>query len=90
MFDRVGETRGVNAKGEKVYTLTDVYPHADLVTYPSLYEGFGNAFSGTTPEIRAIIGGGNTIIQGDIDGDGNADLELMLLGVTTASPSYFV
>ena len=24
--------------------LDDVYRHADLVTYPSLYEGFGNAF----------------------------------------------
>ena len=32
------------AKGSKVYTLWDLYPHADLVTYPSLYEGFGNAF----------------------------------------------
>jgi len=27
----------------KVYTLWDVYPHADFVTYPTLYEGFGNA-----------------------------------------------
>jgi len=27
----------------KTYTLWDVYLHADLVTYPSLYEGFGNA-----------------------------------------------
>jgi glycosyltransferase involved in cell wall biosynthesis len=26
-----------------VYTLWDLYPHADLVTYPSTYEGFGNA-----------------------------------------------
>jgi mannosylglucosylglycerate synthase len=26
------------------YTLHDVYPHADLVTYPSAIEGFGNAF----------------------------------------------
>ncbi len=26
------------------YSLWDVYPHADLITYPSLYEGFGNAF----------------------------------------------
>jgi hypothetical protein len=26
------------------YTLWDVYPHADFITYPSLYEGFGNAF----------------------------------------------
>ena len=28
---------------QKQYTLWDAYPHADLVTYPSLYEGFGNA-----------------------------------------------
>ncbi|NGO39863.1 glycosyltransferase family 4 protein [Limisphaera ngatamarikiensis] len=42
--DRVGEHRGVNAAGQKVYTLFDIYPHADLVTYPSYYEGFGNAF----------------------------------------------
>ena len=26
-----------------MYTLWDLYPHADFVTYPSLYEGFGNA-----------------------------------------------
>lgn len=42
--DRVGEHRGVDALGRKIYTLFDVYPHADVVTYPSLYEGFGNAF----------------------------------------------
>src|SRR6266567_3450418 len=42
--DRVGEERGVSADGRKIYTLFDVYPHADLVTYPSHYEGFGNAF----------------------------------------------
>lgn len=42
--DRVGETRGLTPEGRKIYTLFDVYPHADLVTYPSLYEGFGNAF----------------------------------------------
>lgn len=27
-----------------VHTLWDIYPHADFITYPSLYEGFGNAF----------------------------------------------
>ena len=42
--ERVDEERGVNASGQKVYTLFDLYPHADLVTYPSYYEGFGNAF----------------------------------------------
>lgn len=29
---------------EPEYSLWDVYPCADIVTYPSLYEGFGNAF----------------------------------------------
>ena len=26
------------------YTLWNIYPHADFITYPSFYEGFGNAF----------------------------------------------
>ncbi len=41
---RIGESRKINDKGEKIYTIWDIYPHADLVTYPSTYEGFGNAF----------------------------------------------
>ncbi len=40
---RVSETRQLNGAGQKMYTLWDIYPHADLVTYPSIYEGFGNA-----------------------------------------------
>lgn len=41
---RIGDVRQLDREGRKVYTLWDLYPHADLVTYPSLYEGFGNAF----------------------------------------------
>lgn len=41
--DRISEMRGINDYGEKVYTLWDLYPHVDFVTYPSIYEGFGNA-----------------------------------------------
>jgi mannosylglucosylglycerate synthase len=33
-----------NGNCPKRYSLWDIYPHADLITYPSLYEGFGNAF----------------------------------------------
>jgi glycosyltransferase involved in cell wall biosynthesis len=33
-----------NQKIKSEYTLLDVYPCADFITYPSLYEGFGNAF----------------------------------------------
>jgi glycosyltransferase involved in cell wall biosynthesis len=42
--DIIGERRGLTPTGEKIYTLYDIYPHADLVTYPSNFEGFGNAF----------------------------------------------
>jgi mannosylglucosylglycerate synthase len=36
--------RGKDAQGRKVYSLSDAYYPADLVTYPSVLEGFGNAF----------------------------------------------
>lgn len=46
---RMIETRNAdplakNGNGSTKYSLWDVYPHADFITYPSLYEGFGNAF----------------------------------------------
>jgi glycosyltransferase involved in cell wall biosynthesis len=41
---RVGAARGARPDGRKVYALRDVYQASDLVTYPSLVEGFGNAF----------------------------------------------
>ncbi len=40
---RVGEIRTLNEKGQRTYTLADAYSQADFITYPSLYEGFGNA-----------------------------------------------
>jgi glycosyltransferase involved in cell wall biosynthesis len=40
----INEQRGLTKTGEKIYTLDDIYPYADLVTYPSNFEGFGNAF----------------------------------------------
>jgi len=40
---RIGEVRQVDHEGNKIYTLWDIYRHADLMTYPSTYEGFGNA-----------------------------------------------
>lgn len=42
--ERINEARGETSDGRKIYTIWDVYPHADLVTYPSTIEGFGNAF----------------------------------------------
>ena len=42
--DVIDDDRGTLPDGRKVYSLQDVYPHANLVTYPSIIEGFGNAF----------------------------------------------
>ncbi len=38
----IDDLRG-KRNGHKVYSLWDVYPHADFITYPSVIEGFGNA-----------------------------------------------
>ena len=42
--DKVGSARCFRARCDKKYTVDDAYLNADLVTYPSGYEGFGNAF----------------------------------------------
>lgn len=39
----VDDERGHLLDGRRVYTLEDVYSQSDFITYPSLYEGFGNA-----------------------------------------------
>ena len=38
----IGAERGT-INGHKIYSLWDAYLNTDLITYPSLYEGFGNA-----------------------------------------------
>ena len=42
--DKVGASRCFGSNHTHDFTIDDVYQAADLVTYPSGYEGFGNAF----------------------------------------------
>ena len=65
--ERVGENRGITTDGKKIYTLFDVYPHADLVTYPSLYEGFGNAFLEAIYFRKPIVVNAYAVFARDID-----------------------
>jgi glycosyltransferase involved in cell wall biosynthesis len=41
--DRVGDERELDEAGQRIYTLADAYSQSDFITYPSTYEGFGNA-----------------------------------------------
>ena len=41
---RISDPMNPDVNRTDLHTLWDVYPHANFITYPSLYEGFGNAF----------------------------------------------
>jgi glycosyltransferase involved in cell wall biosynthesis len=41
--DRISDLRCTDKQGRAIYTLEDAYQMADFITYPSSYEGFGNA-----------------------------------------------
>ncbi len=60
--------RGEN--GKKIYSLRDAYQHADLVTYPSRIEGFGNAFLETIYYKRPIVMSTYEIFKTDIQPKG--------------------
>lgn len=62
----IRDKRGRTADGRKVYTLWDVYPHADLVTYPSDIEGFGNAFLEAVYFKRPLVVNNYSIFDTDI------------------------
>jgi glycosyltransferase involved in cell wall biosynthesis len=65
--ERVGDQRGRTPSGHKIYTLFDLYPHCDLVTYPSHYEGFGNAFLEAIYFRKPVVVNAYAVYARDID-----------------------
>jgi mannosylglucosylglycerate synthase len=59
--------RSTAPDGSKRYSLWDVYPHADFVTYPSTYEGFGNAFLEAIFFKKPVLVNRYSIYQQDIE-----------------------
>jgi glycosyltransferase involved in cell wall biosynthesis len=72
----INEQRGLTKNGRKIYTLEDVYPHADLVTYPSTFEGFGNAFLEAIYFCRPIVVNTYSIYTMDIKPKGFSVIEI--------------
>jgi len=62
----VGDKRAITPDGRKIYVLGDIYPQADLVTYPSSIEGFGNAFLEAIYYKRPIVVNNYSIYEADI------------------------
>ncbi|MDL2229743.1 glycosyltransferase family 4 protein [Treponema sp. OttesenSCG-928-L16] len=65
--DIIGADRGIAETGEKKYSLWDCYLNADFVTYPSTYEGFGNAFLEAIWFKKPILVNRYSIFQQDIE-----------------------
>jgi glycosyltransferase involved in cell wall biosynthesis len=65
--DIIGADRGTAENGDKKYSLWDCYLNADFVTYPSTYEGFGNAFLEALWLKKPILVNRYSIFQQDIE-----------------------
>ncbi|MDR3145191.1 MAG: glycosyltransferase family 4 protein [Treponema sp.] len=65
--DIVGAERGLTGEGKKKYSLWDCYLNADFVTYPSTYEGFGNAFLEAVWFRKPLLVNRYSIFQRDIE-----------------------
>ena len=74
--DIINERRGMTKTGKKIYTLDDIYPHADLVTYPSTFEGFGNAFLEAVYFRKPIVVNKYSIYTFDIEPKGFLAIEI--------------
>lgn len=72
----INEKRGLTKSGRKIYTLADVYPHADLITYPSTFEGFGNAFLEALYYKKPIVVNSYSIYSTDIKPKGFDVIEM--------------
>ena len=65
--ERIGAERGTTSDGKKKFSLWDCYLNADFVTYPSTYEGFGNAFLEALWFKKPILVNRYSIFQQDIE-----------------------
>jgi len=63
----IASQRTICKKREKLFSVADIYQNADLVTYPSGYEGFGNAFLETIYYKKPIVVNRYSIYIADIE-----------------------
>ncbi len=72
--DHIGPVRKLH-NNRKVYSIWDAYPHAALVTYPSLWEGFGNALLEAVYFKKPLLVNRYPVYEADIRPKGFAFIE---------------
>jgi glycosyltransferase involved in cell wall biosynthesis len=68
--DAFDHCRGQTPDGHKIYGLADAYGEADLIVYPSIVEGFGNAFLEAIYYRRPVVVRGYDVFRIDIQPKG--------------------
>jgi len=66
LIDHLMDDERKQVNGKKTYSLADAYLNADLVTYPSLYEGFGNALIEAVYYKRPVVANRYPVYNCDI------------------------
>jgi len=74
--DIINGRRGRTPDGRKIYAIEDIYAHADLVTYPSDMEGFGDAFLEAIYYRKPILVNSRSIYSTDLRPKGFAVIEI--------------
>ena len=66
LVDHITSDKRRELNGRKIYSLADAYLNADLITYPSIYEGFGNALIETVYYKRPVVVNRYPVYNSDI------------------------
>ena len=74
--DHIISENSSNHRNKSVFSLWDAYPSADVITYPSIYEGFGNALLEAIYFRRIVIINRYPVYNADIRPKGFEFLEL--------------
>jgi len=76
LIDHLINAERTRINGHKCYSLADAYINADLVTFPSIYEGFGNALLESTFYKRLTVVNRYPVYNADIKPLGFEFIEL--------------
>lgn len=74
--NRIDYKRDTTKDGKKIYALSDIYDNADFITYPSIFEGFGNGFLEAIYHKKPILVNNYSIYSFDIKPKGFKVVEM--------------